>query len=190
MRQVKYGLLLYLFLMLPPVIHVSESIMVIHMHMQMPLLVIVGILITPFLKSRFPNFFSTWNKNGIPGMLLFLIIVIYWMIPRTMDEAITVTEIEIFKFISLPFLAGVPLRDSWNKLTKRGKNIILTCLSVIYVIVGGLYVFSPAQLCNNYLVAEQKALGWTSVFTALGIIVFLIQSLFIHEDEFEEADTV
>src|SRR5699024_7438956 len=122
MKQTIYGLALYVFLMMPPVITLSESIMSIHMHMQMPLLGIVGLLMTPYLQQRFPDFFKKWNHNGIPGIILFMIIVIYWLLPRTMDEALTIPLLEVFKFISWPFMVGVPLRDSWSKVGAFGKN--------------------------------------------------------------------
>src|SRR5690625_3990965 len=117
MKQAIYGLILYVFLMLPPVITLSESIMSIHMHMQMPLLGISGMLMTPLLQKKFPGFFSKWNKNGIPGIILFLIVFSYWLIPRAMDDALMLTSVQVFKFISWPFLIGVPLRDSWSKLS-------------------------------------------------------------------------
>lgn len=188
MKQARYGLALYIFLMLPPVITMSESIMVVHMHMQMPLLVFVGTLFTPYLKEKFPTFFKNWNENGIPGIVLFMIILCYWMIPRTMDEALTVQAIEIFKFISLPFLAGIPLRDSWGKLTTLGKNILFICLSIISGVMAWLYIASPTQLCNNYLLTEQKALGWTFLLTGLCIIIYLIQTMFIDYEDYEETN--
>lgn len=183
MKQAIYGLILYIFLMLPPVIALSESIMVVHMHMQMPLLVIVGMLFTPYLKKKFPRFFEKWNSNGVPGIVLFMIIMLYWMIPRTMDEALIIPLVEIFKFISLPFLAGIPLRDSWGKLTILGKNFIFISFILIFGLMGWLYIASPAQLCNNYLIQEQKALGYSFVITGLCILIYFVQSLFVKEYE-------
>src|SRR5690625_4357907 len=89
MGQVKYGLILYIFMMLPPVVMLFEFNMTIHMHMQMPLLAVAGMLMYPFLKQKFPRFFEKYNKNGIPGIVLFLIVVSYWLLPRAMDEALT-----------------------------------------------------------------------------------------------------
>ncbi|WP_249870005.1 hypothetical protein [Oceanobacillus saliphilus] len=185
MKQAAYGLVLYIFLMLPPVTALAESIMAIHMHMQMPLFVIAGMLMTPFFQKKFPNLFSKWNSNGIPGIILFMIIVLYWMLPRTMDEALTIPAVEIFKFVSLPFLAGVPLRDSWKKLETRVKNIIYISLSAIFGFMAWLYIASPNQLCNNYLIVEQKTLGWGFVFLAACIFIYFIQTLFIDETEYE-----
>src|SRR5690625_5170523 len=128
MKQAIYGLILYVCLILPPVATLMESIMAIHMHMQMPLLVVSGILMARFFQVRFPDFFEKWNRNGIPGILLFVFIWTYWLIPRAMDEALTMQMVEIFKFISLPFLAGIPLRDRWGKLGKMGKYIMFIYL--------------------------------------------------------------
>lgn len=183
MKQAMYGLVIYIFLMLPPVIEIAESIMVIHMHMQMPLLIIVGMLFTPFLKERFPNFFEKWNENGIPGILLFFIVLSYWMIPRAMDDALTSIPVEVFKFISLPFLAGVPLRDSWKKLTPLVKKVLYVLLVIEFGLLGYLYIFSDTQLCNNYVIAEQQALGWTFVIFAVCIFIYYLQTLFIKDYE-------
>ncbi|MBY7143077.1 hypothetical protein KFZ56_08410 [Virgibacillus sp. NKC19-3] len=185
MKQAIYGLGLYIFLCLPPVITLLESIMSFHMHMQMPFLIVAGFLMAPFFQKQFPYLFEKWNHNGIPGILLFTIIMAYWLIPRTMDEALTIHAVEIFKFISLPFLAGVPLRDSWRKLSKLGKNIIYIVFSIMFGVMGWLYVASPTQLCNNYLIVEQKTLGWGFFAFALCIIIYFIQLLFIDESEYE-----
>lgn len=183
MKQAIYGLILYIFLMLPPVIKISESIMVIHMHMQMPLLIVVGMLFTPLLKEKLPHFFEKWNENGIPGLLLFFIILSYWMIPRAMDDAITSVPVEVFKFISFPFLAGVPLRDSWRKLTPFVKKVFYVAIAVLFGIMAWLYIAAPSQLCNNYLVTEQKALGWTFFFMALSVFIYYVQTLFLEDYE-------
>lgn len=185
MKQAMYGLILYVFLILPHVATLLESIMAIHMHMQMPLLVISGLLMAPFFQKRFPGFFNEWNSTGVPGMLLFVIIWTYWMIPRTMDEALTVQTVEVFKFISLPFLAGVPLRDSWKKLGTFGKYVMYIYFIITSIIMGSLYIASPDQLCNNYLLVEQKALGWS--YTAIGavVLIYFVQIIFYGRAEYD-----
>ena len=76
MKQSLYGFLLWVILILPPVAHVLESVMIIHMHMQMPLLVVSGFFMARFLQLKWPRFFAKWNANGIPGILLFTIIMV------------------------------------------------------------------------------------------------------------------
>lgn len=185
MNQSFYGLLLLIFLVIPPVASFMESVMAIHMHMQMPMLVISGLLMARFFQKRFPQFFEKWNSNGLPGIILFTIIMVYWMLPRTMDEALTVPSVEIFKFISIPFLAGVPLRDSWKKLGSKGKNTIIIFFTILFIGIGWLYISSPVQLCNNYLVIEQLTLGWAFLLTALGMIVYLLYISFVDPTKYE-----
>lgn len=185
MKQAIYGLILYLFLMIPPVVTLSESIMSIHMHMQMPLLGIAGMLMAPFLQKKFPLFFNKYNQNGFPGIILFMIIVFYWLVPRTMDEALTITALEVFKFISWPFLAGVPLRDSWKKLSKKAQHTVFVVISIAFGFMAWVYIASPDQLCNNYLIVEQRALGWGFVFLSFCIMLYFIQSLF-YKEEYDE----
>lgn len=185
MNKSFYGLLLLIFLVIPPVANFMESVMAIHMHMQMPMLVIAGLLMADFFQKRFPGFFEKWNSNGLPGIILFSIIMVYWMLPRSMDEALTVTTVEIFKFISIPFLAGVPLWDSWKKLGSITKNTVIIFFTVSFFLLGWLYIKSPVQLCNNYLLIDQLTLGWAFLLTAIGMVVYLLYISFVDPTKYE-----
>jgi len=159
--------------------------MIFHMHMQMPLLVAAGFLMAPFFQKKLPSFFEKYNLDGVPGILLFMIVMFFWNVPRTMDDALTIPLVEVFKFIVLPFLAGVPLRDSWRKLTERWKNATLIMFMIVYTATGILYIASPVQLCNNYLVKEQITLGWGFITIAAAILIYLIQLLFVNPSDYE-----
>lgn len=185
MAQLVYGMLLFIFLILPPVARFMESIMIIHMHMQMPLLVFTGMLMGGFFQKKWHRFFETWNGNGLPGILLFSIIMVYWMIPRTMDDALMMTSVEVFKYISLPFLAGVPLRHSWPKLSVFAKNSLIACFTLLFLAAGWLYIAWPEQLCNNYLVIEQVTLGWGFVTMAACMGIYLIYQKFVDPSDYE-----
>ena len=185
MKQSLYGLLILLFLALPPVANLMESVMIIHMHMQMPLLIFTGYLMARLFQLRTPRFFEKWNGNGIPGILLFVIIVVYWTLPRSMDAALTNQSMEVFKFISLPLLAGVPLRDSWKKLKPNMKNIIFYFFIFLFSGMGWLYIDSPVQLCNNYLIIEQITLGWGFILTAICMVIYLVYIAFIDPTKYE-----
>lgn len=175
MKQTLYGLIIFIFLALPPVANLAESIMIIHMHVQMPLFVVAGFLMGKLLEEKFPSFFEKWNKDGIPGILLFGVVLIYWnVLPRTMDEALEIYSMELFKFVSLTFLAGVPLRLSWKKLSERVKNMVFYSFLIVCFGMGWLYIQSPVQLCNNYIVVEQIILGWSFLTMAICMGIYLI----------------
>ncbi|WP_028782004.1 hypothetical protein [Thalassobacillus devorans] len=176
MKGIYYVVILYIFLMLPPVANLMESVMIIHMHMQMTLFAAIGFLLAPGMIRKFPRFFEEWNPNGIPGLLLFVLVIVYWTLPRSMDEALNLWYIELFKFISLPFLAGVPLRDSWKKLKSSWKNGLIIFFTLLFIVMGWLYIWSPNQLCNNYLLIDQITLGWGFLLTAVCMIIYLAYS--------------
>ncbi|WP_188206327.1 hypothetical protein [Alkalibacillus aidingensis] len=185
MTQGFYGVLLLLFLFAPPVRDFLESIMILHMHMQMPMIIIAGFLIGDYLIKKFPNFFSKWNENGIPGAVLLVFVTLYWMIPKTMDDALISYTWEVFKFISLAFLVGVPLRDSWKRLSDRVKDIVIIIFVFSFILMGALYIFSEQQLCNNYLQVEQLTLGWGFITMGICGIIYLIQEWFIDSSKYE-----
>ncbi|WP_280770307.1 hypothetical protein [Salipaludibacillus daqingensis] len=185
MNQFIFGFLLLIFLALPPVAYLLESIMIVHMHMQMPLLVIAGFLMAIFFQNKFPQFFENWNHNGIPGILLFSIIMIYWMIPRAMDDALTFQTVELFKYISLPFLAGVPLRDSWQKISSKMKNAVIMIFTMIFFAMGWLYIKWPEQLCNNYLIIEQVTLGWGFLTMGVCMTIYLVYNGLVDPTAYE-----
>ncbi|QGH35476.1 hypothetical protein GI584_16090 [Gracilibacillus salitolerans] len=182
MKQEKYSLILFIFLILPSVAHLLESIMIFHMHTQMPLFVFAGFLMTPFFKKKFPNFFMKWNRSGIPGILLVILVWSYWQIPRAMDDALTHSYVEIFKFISLPFLVGIPLRDSWQKIRNNGQFIFLVYLLATLIVTGFLYIWVDEQICNNYLIIEQQTLGWGSLAMAACLLLYLFYRQFERDE--------
>nr|WP_237700189.1 hypothetical protein [Caldalkalibacillus thermarum] len=179
------GLALFMFLALPPVARFMESVMVLHMHMQMPMLVIAGILMAPLMRQKLARFFEKWNANGWPGTLLFIIVIGYWLLPRAMDDALTNTGVQLFKFISLPFLAGVSLRVSWSKLNNVSQNIVLAFFVLVFLAMGWIYLFADEQLCNNYLLIEQLQVGWGFILTAVGIGIYLLYVAFVDPSQYE-----
>ncbi|THE12215.1 hypothetical protein E1I69_11895 [Bacillus timonensis] len=187
MKQFLIGLGLLFVLALPPVANLLESIMIIHMHMQMPSIVIAGFFMAKLFQQKFPSFFEKWNQDGIPGILLFIVIMVYWTIPKTMDETLNLTSMEVWKFLSLSLLAGVPLRDSWKKLSDRAKNIVFIFFTVKYLGMGVLYININNQLCNNYLVIDQITLGWGFITTAICILIYLVYNNFTDQSIYKNS---
>lgn len=184
MNQAIYGVLIFIALCIPPVAHFLESIMIMHMHMQMTAIVIAGVFMAKFFQLKFPGLFEKFNSNGVPGIFLFSIILSFWMLPRSMDDALTHPGWEIFKFFSLAFLAGVPLRDSWKKLSAFGKNTVIVSFTVLFLALGWLYIWAPTQFCNNYLVIDQVTLGWGLITTAIALVVYLVYTFFVDPSDY------
>lgn len=179
MKRLFGGMLLYVILFLPPVIELLESWMFTHMLVQIPLLIIVGLLFGKYVKHKSGQFFHKWNEHGIPGILLVYFVTMYWMIPRAMDEAIVLPYVELFKFISLPFLVGIVLYDSWPKLSGLAKVFLIFNYIPMFGIMAWLYIDSPIAVCNNYLESEQKVLGWGFFMITIVMLLYVLQSAFI-----------
>lgn len=184
MKKAIFGFILYGVLLFPPVIALLEKWMLTHMLVQMVLLIVVGLLIGEWVTNKWRTFFSKWNRNGIPGIILVFIVSMYWMVPRTMDEALLGGTVEIFKFISLPFLVGLVLYDSWRKLSALIKAIVIFNYIPMFGMMAWLYIDSPIQICNNYLETEQQMLGWGFFILMLIMLLHILQTVFVdsHDD--------
>lgn len=178
-----YGGILFFILLIPPIRTYLESVMIVHMLVQIPLLIIAGWFAGIYLQERFPKFFVNWNENGVPGIIFIVFVTMYWMIPRAVDDALTFPIVEVFKYISLP-LVGILLKDSWGKIKGLGRAFIFLNYLSMFGIMGWLYVDSPIQICNNYLIAEQKMLGWGFIgITAVMVIGTIVYVFSDHSSE-------
>jgi hypothetical protein len=179
------GSSILLILLIPPIRVYMESIMIIHMLVQLPLLIIAGWFLGEYMISKIPKVFIVSNDNGVPGIILFVAITMFWMLPRTLDEALTFPIYELFKFVSLPF-SGIILVDSWGKINALGRVFIYLNYLSMFALMGWLYLDSPIQICNNYLVDQQKILGWGFIFITAVMILYVVQSVFTDQTEVEE----
>lgn len=182
MRQTIYGTVLFIILIIPPVISLLESVMFFHMLVQFPLLIVVGYLWGRSVLEKFGQVFRKWNTTGVAGILLVVIITTYWMIPRAMDESLTIWYIELFKFISLP-LVGVLLCDSLKKITTIVKVFLFLNYISMFGLMAWLYIDSPIQVCNNYLEVEQQILGWGFLVITVGMVLYMIQISFTDQSD-------
>lgn len=186
MKRFWLGIIIVGLVALPPIRQFLEAYMITHMLVQMPILIGAGLLMGDALMKKYPNFFEKWDGSGVPGILLVYLITMYWMIPRAMDEALLLPTVEVFKYISLPFLVGLPLRHSWQKLSEVGKGFIIFNYIPMFALMAWLYIDSPIQICNNYLENEQKILGWGFLFITLLFLIYIVQLVFIDHRSEEE----
>ena len=53
-----------------------------------------------------------------------------------------------------------------------------------------LYIFFESTLCNNYLLVDQKTVGWGVAFFSLCLILYLVLTLFTDQSQYyDEAST-
>lgn len=145
--------------------------MVLHMLFQIPLLVLAGWILTTALPRRFCKAVAPWNAYGISGILLASLTGSVWMLPRMLDAAVDDFSIALVKWISVPFLIGMPLALSWPRAGFVVRGVFLLELIATAFRLGWLYLVSPVRLCNSYLLDDQQRLGW--LLLAIGVVAVL-----------------
>lgn len=169
--QVGIGIGLIALLALPVWRTLLESSLINHMLVQIPLLVFAGWMIGKgMLKSRFQH----WNERGIPGLLIAIFTMFFWMIPRWLDAALSEPLWEVMKFITVPLLIGVPLGISWFRMSSFARAIVWANGISMLVVIGWLYVAAPVRVCNNYLVNQQEDFGYMAMALALVIALYWV----------------
>lgn len=173
MMRIWRGPALFALLALTPLRGWAEASMVAHMLVQIPLLVLSGAWLAHLLPARFRCSIDSFNAGGIPGLLLALETIGFWLLPRALDGALNEGVMELAKLASLPLLAGVPLALSLPRLGAVTKGFVLANLASMLCVMGWLYLAAPNRLCNNYLLNEQILLGKL----LLSIAIFLVAGL-------------
>lgn len=166
---------LWLVLWLPPVRSALESDMALHMALQMPLLIALGVLLAAVARAHEPRWLATADWLGIPGIVAVVLGTSFWMLPRALDQAIADSRFDLVKFLTLPILVGMPLGSSWRRMPALGRAFIWANFIPKLGAVGGLYLGAPTRLCAYYRIDQQEFAGWTliAVAVALGITWFI-----------------
>lgn len=163
------GILLGGFLTLPPVADAMESGLLRHALLQIPLLVVAGSLLAAGLPDSLVVGLRRYNGHGAPGTVLAVTLILFWMLPRSLDAALIRTEIEVAKFLTVTG-AGFLLKISWPRLGFVGKSFLLLNATSMLAAVGWLYRVAPVRLCNAYLIDDQATLGTAYFF--LSTVIF------------------
>lgn len=166
---------LWAILWLWPVRAALERDMALHMVVQLPLLIGIGVLLAGIIRPREPRWLAEADWLGIPGLTLVLCATSFWMLPRLLDAAIADPRIDLGKFLSLPLLAGLPLGLSWRRMPALGRAFLWANFIPKLGAVGGLYLAAPIRLCAYYRLDQQEAAGWAliSVAAALAMLWLL-----------------
>lgn len=151
--------LLLLVLSTPPVRHSLESSMTAQMLLQIPLLVVAGLLLPRSLPRRALAIVAAWNHRGISTLVLASVTSAFWMLPRMLDAAVNDPLVAIAKFLSVPLLIGLPFALGWPRMSFIVRGVFLVEFIATFFRLGWLYLIWPERLCNNYLLDDQQRLG-------------------------------
>jgi hypothetical protein len=151
--------LLFVALLLPPSRRLLEGSMTLQMLVQIPLLIGIGCLLREAVPARLAAAIARWNQHGISGLVLASLAGMFWMLPRSLDAAVSLPWMAFAKFASVPLLIGLPLGLSWPRMGFVVRGVSLLELIATFFRLGWLYLVSPIRLCNNYLLDDQQRAG-------------------------------
>ena len=141
-----------------------------HVLVQMPLLALAG---------------ATLPVRPLPrevigaAFVLALVTVAVWMLPRSVDAALTGWAGHVAKFLTLPLLFGLPLALSWNRLGPVLRGFVKAqCISML-LLLAFLYTHAPLRICNSYLVSDQQRLGLGFAVAAIALALAWIVPAFV-----------
>ncbi|SEO07126.1 hypothetical protein SAMN05216404_1112 [Nitrosospira multiformis] len=169
----------YLLLATPIARDWLEASMSRHMLVQMPLLVVIGIIAARLVPGRMQDSLLIRLGGAWPCVIAALFASSYWMLPRALDAALTDPWAEAAKFLSLPFLVGFPLVLAWRRLTLIGRGFVWTNFFSMLAVLGWLYIVAPVRVCNSYLVNDQENAGWYMVIASVLLFFWWLGTLLV-----------
>lgn len=169
----------YLLLATPVARDFLEASMTRHMLLQMPLLVVIGIIAGRLVPPGVQDSLVIRLGGAWPCVIAAMFASSYWMLPRALDAALTDSWAEVAKFISLPFLVGFPLVLAWRRLTLIGRGFVWTNFFSMLAVLGWLYIVAPVRVCNSYLVNDQENAGWYMVIASVLLFLWWLGTLLV-----------
>jgi hypothetical protein len=112
----------------------------------------------------------------------------FWMLPRSLDAAVTDPQFDIAKYLSAALLIGLPFALSWQRMGFIVRGVFLLELIATFFRLGWLYLIWPNRLCNSFLLDDQQRLGrYMLLIGALLFFWIAIKLLWGRLDSFAEA---
>jgi len=166
-------LALTLAISIPPLDPYLDGDMTRLMLIQVPTLILLGVLLGPLMGVKFPM----GQNFAFAGLILGLGLVMFWMIPRSLDLAVVDSRIDALMHLTL-LAAGLMLRLS------------LPCLPLLIQMAAGIYATAMAaslgvilnqtkeRICATFTLEQQQAAG-SAILWACGLLlsIHLVWSL-------------
>ncbi|MET4133773.1 hypothetical protein ABIE62_002929 [Porphyrobacter sp. MBR-155] len=138
-----------------------EADPVLHVLVQLPMLGLCGVLLSPRCEWR-------WAQGGFAPLLAALFGIAFWMLPRSIDGAVSFPLMTLAKFLSVP-LIGALLAIGWRQAHALLRGFLKAQAVSMAGFMAFLFTHSPVRLCNNYLIDDQWRLGFGFLFLAIGL---------------------
>ncbi len=134
---------------------------VLHMLVQFPLLGAAGYMLGGGIRIG-----DTWTGAVLIGAIA---VLLFWMLPRSLDAAVTSWPMLFAKFVTLPLGVGLPLGLVWRQLNPILRGFLKAETISMLGVLGFLYTHAPVRICNSYLVDDQIRLGYGFFYLAVAL---------------------
>lgn len=160
------GIVILMVLFAPPVRDALERSMTTQVLIELVGLAAAGWLLGMAIRRPLQRIMLIVNGNGTSGLVLGLLAMAFWMLPRTLDESLTDPYLEAAKLVTVPLLVGAPLAISWPRLNPVLRGVLKVKLIAMLFVLGWLYVAAPDRFCTNYYQSDQALLGQLMIVIA------------------------
>ncbi|UCH47727.1 MAG: hypothetical protein JSU95_16975 [Betaproteobacteria bacterium] len=174
------SVLLWVFLITPPLRTALESSMLLHMLVQLPTLFLIGFALgwawrqvpPQSITGRALSTLIRANRWGMTGLIAAAFTMTLWMLPRLLDSARLDFGFDVAKFLTVSLLGGLAVSVSWRATPAILRAVIHLEVVATLLRFGWGYLASEERLCLVYLVGDQQRTG--GALLVLGAIYALI----------------
>ena len=146
---------LFLALITPPLDDYLDSVMSLHMLIQIPLLVVLGYV----LKGKVKWNVESYNPYGLSGLILLIGTLLFWMIPHSIDMAVLLDRVDFIMHLNL-VIAGFAFGQSHILMPFPLKAALAIYSLSMLITMGITYSNYESLLCATYSLEQQKELGF------------------------------
>ncbi len=175
-RRAGQGLIVIAPLLLcwPMLRHLIESRMSLHMLLEFPMLVASGWLALSALQQQrwgahSISLLSRLDPHGWVAATASSCVSIFWMLPLALDAALMSPDMATLKYLSW-WCVGALLRHGWQRMAPEVLWFFIGNLAWMCATAGLLYWDTPARLCVNYLINDQRDAGIGLVLLSLLLV--------------------
>ena len=150
----------------PPWRSLIEQSMTWHMVVQMPILFAGGWFLMRGGWDITKTSLGSWNQFGLTGFIAAQLIITYWMLPISIDRAVVMPQVDVFKLLSL-IASGSLIKTSISRSPAVLQLFFVGYIVSMLISTGVFLATTERRLCNAYSIESQLSAGYGVV--ALGV---------------------
>lgn len=162
-------LIITIIIIIPPLNSMFIATMPRVMLLQIPLLLFMGYLAGRWIKVPL----GPYNHRGITGLIFFIASIMFWMIPHSLDVAISSNWINQLMHLDL-LLAGFLLANSLPLMSFVVKIAASIYVLAMLIAAGIVYAYSMFLICATYTMWQQWATGHYLLWLSGGLFILVL----------------